>query len=715
MTKTIRRLGLALVLWGISGQPPWALSPRVTDAALSPSLEHHRATQIITHYIANYHYKKVPLDDALSAEVLRRYVEDLDPGRGYFLEEDLVGFSVYRDRLDDALRHVQLEPAFEIFKVFRRRLTERVEYAKGLLDQGFDYTVDEDLVLDRSRAPWARNRAELDDIWRKRVKNDFLALRVTGQNDGQIKTTLKDRYNGLVGHAYQLTADDVFEIFINAYAGSVEPHTAYFSPRNSEDFRIRMSLSLEGIGAVLRNESEYTTIQQLVTGGPADRSGRLHPEDRIVGVGEGAKGPWTDIIGWRLEKVVDLIRGPRGTVVRLRVMPKGATPEAGNVVVMLTRDTIKLEDQAAQESVIDFVADGAKARIGVIKLPTFYIDFAARAKGDSDYRSTTRDVRRLLAELQRQRIDGLVMDLRGNGGGSLVEATELTGLFIRKGPIVQVRDASGGIDVNEDPDPALAYAGPLAVLVDRQSASASEIFAGAIQDYGRGIIIGEPTFGKGTVQNLIDLERVDRQAGRGIGQLKTTVAQFFRVSGSSTQHRGVIPDVLFPNALRSEEQGERALENALPWDHIRPADYDALRISFPALQEARSRHDARVSASPIFKLMMAQGERLALMEKRNRLSLRESQRRAERDANEKLRIEIEAQFRKAFASELKRKTGSGAATARRGAEEDAIDLGEVVLYESAEVLRDYIQRLPAPSPVTRHAGNADPEPGVANR
>ncbi len=676
----------------------WAGYPRVGDDDLAAGPQHRLATIRIAGYLSTSHYKKVPFSDALSAEVLKRYLETLDPDRSYFLQQDLQDFSVYRDRLDEALREGEIGPAFEIFKIFRRRLDERMTYAKALLRQPFDFGVEEDHVIDRSKAPWPANRAELDELWRKRTKNDVLELRVAGKDPHEITKTLTDRYTVVVQQSYQVNADDVFDVFINAYALSIEPHTAYFSPRTAEDFRIRMSLSLEGIGAVLRSENGYTVVQEVVPGGPADRSAKVHADDRIVAVAEGRQGPAMDVIGWRLEKVVDLIRGKRGTVVRLRIIPKGSTPEAGATTIILTRDTIKLEDKAAKKSMIELARSGSSSKIGVIKLPAFYIDFEARARGDRQYRSTTRDVRRLMGELVREGAQGIVIDLRGNGGGSLLEANELTGLFIQEGPVVQVRDADGDLDINEDHDPEIAYAGPLAVLVDRQSASASEIFAGAIQDYRRGLIVGEPTFGKGTVQNLIDLDSPGRRRRGNLGQIKATVQQFFRVNGSSTQHRGIEPDVSIPTPLQSSDQGERGLEHALPWDRVDPAEYvPAAGVPQRTLVDLRRRHEQRLASSPIFKLLTEQAEHAHQIQKRDRVTLAEDKRRAERSAWEGMRAELEKQLRLAFAGGPTPVKDSAAPKDGK----DEVDLGAPLLHETAEVLLDLIELT---KPVTiRHA------------
>ncbi|MED5228361.1 MAG: S41 family peptidase, partial [Pseudomonadota bacterium] len=427
--------------------------------------------------------------------------------------------------------------------------------------------------FNRSTSPWPTDQAQLDDIWRRRVKNDYLSLKLAGQPHDDILKTLGNRYRQLSRRTKQITSTDVFETFVNAYIASVEPHTSYFSPRSTENFKIRMSLSLEGIGAVLQTENEYTVVRRVVAGGPAELSQLLNAGDRIIGVGQNKERPLVDVIGWRLDDVVDLIRGPKNTVVRLRILPLQEGPDASGRIISIVRDTIRLEEQAAQKSVISVERDDHVYRMGVIDLPTFYVDFDGRSSGKTDYRSTTRDVARLVKELQAENTDGLIIDLRGNGGGALTEATTLTGLFIEQGPIVQVKNAKGRIEIKRDSDPTIVYRGTLAVLVDGNSASASEIFAGAIQDYGRGIVIGEPTYGKGTVQNLVDLDRYARNKDEKLGQLKFTIAQFFRINGDSTQHRGVVPDILLPTARDDAERGERGLENALPWQQVAPTRY----------------------------------------------------------------------------------------------------------------------------------------------
>jgi carboxyl-terminal processing protease len=659
--------------------------------AFEPSTGHLLATELVTGFISRYHYKKTQLDDALSAQILARYLEDLDPNRSYFLRADIEAFSKYETRLDDYLRAGRLEPAFEIFEVFKTRLNERVDHALDLLEGDFDFTVPESYVFDRSEKPWARNQAALDEIWRKRVKNDVLSLRLADQKTAEITKTLRARYERLRSSTAQFRPEDVHQLFVNAFTQTVEPHTAYLPPRASEDFEIRMSLSLEGIGAVLQSENEYTVIREIVTGGPADASDAVHVEDRIIGVGQGEDGKIVDVVGWRLDDVVDLIRGPKGTQVRLRVLPKGAASEATPKLITLTRKEVKLEDQAAQKSIIEFPTDDGQARIGVIKVPAFYMDYEAYAREDPNYRSTTRDVRRLLEELKAADVDGIVVDLRGNGGGSLTEATQLTGLFIESGPIVQVKDTTQRVEVLQDPDPSIAYAGPLAVLVDGASASASEIFAGAIQDYNRGIVIGQPTFGKGTVQKIIDLNQLVGEEPGELGQLTTTIAQFYRVSGASTQHRGVVPDIIFPSSSGAEDQGERALDNALPWDEIHAASFTAREARPVAIERARERHARRMQTSPAFDYLLAEIEASEEVEDQIAVSLVEKERRQELEAMETASLKRENRYRKT--QDLPPR-----AEGKPMDEPGIFDPDRVLLTEAAHILYDLIDR-PAPGPL----------------
>ncbi len=678
---------LVLILGLLLGVPAAAEPQQVDPASLRPSHQHQQVAIIVKGVVEKYHYKKQPLDDAWSELILDRYLEALDANRTFFLQSDIDNFTLYRHRLDDSLRTAALDPAFNIFRVYRQRVDERVAFAKGLLKREFDFSLDEVYLFDREDAPWAASSEELDETWRRRVKNDVLGLRMADKPEAEIKETLEKRYDGIARRVGQLTADDVFQTFINSYTLTLEPHTSYMSPSVSENFDISMRLSLEGIGAVLRSENEFTEVQSVVSGGPAKRSGQLLAGDRIVGVAQGAGGEMVDVVGWRLQEVVKLIRGPKGSTVRLQVVPKDEVINGKPKEVALVRDKIKLEDQAAKSQVIERLDGMDNLKIGVVEVPAFYRDFRGESRGDKDFRSTTRDVRSLLGELQSQGVDGVVVDLRDNGGGSLSEATELTGLFIESGPVVQVKDAYGDVEVERDPDDGIAYAGPLLVLVNRNSASASEIFAGAIQDYRRGIVVGEPTFGKGTVQTLVDLDRFVRGQDVDLGRLRLTMAQFFRINGGSTQHRGVVPDIVFPTASGAAEHGERALDNALPWASIEPASYAPQGTGEVA--QLRDRHEARIAKDPGFQLLSSQEAMLQEIRDIKVLSLVEAQRKAELDTRERTSLESKNRFRLAVGLE----PVDANANADEDAEEDEAEaeaIKRIQVDEAARILADQI-------------------------
>ena len=636
----MRRIAIILVL-ALAGSVGWAATQPVESLVLKPSMDQRYATNLATRFLTNWHYKDTNLDDAFSSVILDEYIELLDPNKNYFIAPDIADFDRYRDSLDDALRHSDLMPAYEIFNVYINRVRERVAYSLEALHRPMDFTIDEYYEFDREKEPWAKSTAELDEIWRKRVKNDYLRLKLTDKKDDEaIVKTLEERYENLNRRINELKTEDVFQFFMNAFAQSIEPHTSYLSPRTSENFEISMKLSLEGIGALLGRESEYTTIASIVTGGPAALDGRLKAGDRITAVGQGRDGKMVDVIGWRVDDVVDLIRGPKDTIVRLEVLPEDAGAGGPTKVIEILRNEVKLEEQAAKSSVIEVPVEGSDEmmKIGVIDLPVFYLDFTGRAQNKPDYRSSTRDVRRLIGELQEQGIVGLVIDLRNNGGGSLLEATTLTGLFIDKGPVVQVRNSNGRISLEEDTEPGMAWEGPLAVLVNRYSASASEIFAAAIQDYGRGLIIGEPTFGKGTVQSLLDLDDYAPSDSPSMGQLKITMAQFFRVNGGSTQNKGVEPDIRFPSAGDPAEYGERSLHHALPWSTIDPARYQSAGDLSRLVAVASSRYQDRMHKDEEFNWLLADIEEYNRKSGQTRVSLLESVAREEM-AEEKAKIE----------------------------------------------------------------------------
>ena len=612
-------------------------------SALAPTSTQGDTLKELIDVIEERHYASRRYDDALSAQHFVAYLDALDPQRMFFDAADITEFSSWKLELDNAGRRGNLDPAFTIFNRYHEKLKNRLENTLSTLPQtlkGFDYELDEYLVIDHSTTPWAPNAEELDERWRKRLKNQALSLLLADKPAGEIPDTLKRRYQNQLNRLDQYNAQDVFQIYANTLAEQYDPHTNYFSPRRAENFDINMSLSFEGIGAMLQIDDEYAKVSRLIPAGPADKQGELRPSDLIIGVGQGESGPIEDVVGWRLDEVVDLIRGPRDTVVRLEVIPgKGKTDQRR--VVPIRRNEVKLEEQAAQKEIIEFIDEAdQKHRIGVIDVPAFYIDFDAYRRGDKNYRSTTRDVQRLIAELMAEDVEGLVIDLRDNGGGSLQEANQLTGLFIEYGPTVQIRSAESRVWRDGKRRRSNYYEGPLAVMINRLSASASEIFAGAIQDYGRGIVVGEQSFGKGTVQTLLDLPE---------GQLKVTESKFYRISGDSTQHRGVVPDISFPSLFDEAEIGESALDYALSWDQISPVrhrDYGLFDGLVPTL---RKLHQNRTSADPDFLYLQDQVTMSA--ETRGMTSL---------PLNEEARLELrESQEAKALSIENKRRVSKG--------------------------------------------------------
>jgi len=585
---------------------------------------------------SRYAYRPQPLDDALSADIFDRYLEALDGSRMFFTAADVAKFARYRTALDEAIKAGKLEPAYAMFALYKARVEERAAYARRLLDKGiFDFTGDDRWRYDREDAAWAKSSTELDDIWKQSVRNDWLRLKLAGKEPAEIRTTLDKRYANMAESVSELDGTDAFSSFLNAYTGSIDPHTSYFDPRSAERFNQAMSLSLEGIGAQLQKQDDVVVIREVLPGGPAIKSGKLEAGDRIVGVGQGESGPMEDVVGWRIDDVVEKIKGPKGTTVRLDIVPPEAGMDSKPLRVVLVRDEIRLTEQAAKSKILEVPArDGLpQRRIGVIELPGFYQDFAGRRSNKADYVSATRDVARLLAQFRRKDVDGVVMDLRNNGGGSLAEAIELTGLFIDQGPVVQVRESGGRVSVEGDSDPGVAWDGPLAVLVNRGSASASEIFAGAIQDYGRGLVIGEPTFGKGTVQNLVDLDRWPANEEPRFGQVKLTIAQFFLPGGSSTQNKGVVPDISFPVTVDASEFGESTYDNALPWTRIAPVPHVRYGNFTPMLAQLDARHDERVRHNKEFQWWAEDVAEFRAERDKGYVSLNEAKRRAERAAD----------------------------------------------------------------------------------
>jgi carboxyl-terminal processing protease len=675
----------------------WASVPDSQAITLKPNMEQRFASNLATKFLTNWHYKDTRLDNTLSSAIFDGYIELLDPNLSYFTASDAASFERFRNGLDDALRHSDLSPAYEIFNVYADRVHQRVAYARESLKKSFDFTIDENYVYDRSEAEWAVDGTELDEIWRKRVKNDFLRLRLASKEDEAINKILDERYENLDRRITELKSEDIFQLFMNAFAQAIEPHTSYLSPRSSENFEISMKLSLEGIGALLGRETEYTSIARVVTGGPAEKDGRLKAGDRVTAVGQGREGKMVDVIGWRVDDVVDLIRGPKDTVVRLEVLPEEVGIDGPSTIIDIVRNEVKLEEQAAKSELIEVPREnGEPVKIGVIDLPVFYMDFAGRAQNLPDYRSSTRDVRKLINELKEQGAEGIVVDLRNNGGGSLLEATTLTGLFIDKGPVVQVRSSNGRISTEEDTDPGMAWEGPMAVLVNRYSASASEIFAAAIQDYGRGMVIGETTFGKGTVQSLLNLDDYATSDKPGMGQLKITMAQFFRVDGGSTQNKGVVPDIKFPSAGDPQEYGERSLNNALPWTQIESADFERTGDLSQMVAVTDYRYHDRSSNNQEFAWLMTDIAEYNENKDDKFVSLVEANRREEMAEHEAKRLDREAQRKSAgplMGEEniLTVQDRAEGAETDDDEEEDADERPDLLLRESARIVADMVE------------------------
>ena len=532
-----------------------------------------KEARVISYLLDNNHYRKIRFNDSLSSVVFDAFFKELDNSRIYFLASDIQSFDRYRLKLDDLTRTENVTPAFEIFKVFQDHYRSRLkDVIANLVGQNFEYTADEYYETDRDKAVWASSNDELSDDWRKIVKSQALSLKLTGKKQEEIKDILKKRYERLLRSFDQLNSEDIFSIYMNCITEAYDPHTNYLSPKATDLFKQSMTLSLEGIGAKLQTENDNTKVVQIIPGGPAEKSKQLHPNDLIIGVAQGKDGEMVDVIGWRIDEVVKLIKGPKGSLVRLQVLPAQTGLNGPPVILSFVREKVKLEDQAAKKKTINYSVNGRNLKLGIITLPSFYMDFENYQKGDPNYRSTTRDVKKLIQELQTEGVAGIVMDLRNNGGGSLSEAIDLTGLFIKEGPVVQVKNSGDRVEIGMDDDKQITYAGPLVVLTNRFSASASEIFAGAIQDYHRGVIAGESTYGKGTVQTVINLDRYINDSDK-VGELKLTFQKFYRVTGSSTQHKGVTPDIQLPSALRPEQFGESASASALPWDVIKKTDF----------------------------------------------------------------------------------------------------------------------------------------------
>lgn len=612
---------------------------------LSPNEHQEKVSIVVSSILEKYHYRKLQIDDSVSSAIFDNYVNGFDPNKIYFTQADIKNFDKYRFTLDDNLKSGDLSAAYYIYNVFYEKYKERNEYALELIQQDFDYSVVESIMLDREEMPWAGSEEELDDYWRKWIKNEKLSRLIDSTDQKTINENLTKRYSNLLNWLEKLKSDDIFQIYMNSVTEVFDPHTNYFLPITYDNFMIGMSQSLEGIGASLQSDNEYTKIAEILPGGPAFKSKKLYKEDRIIGVAQGVDGEWVDIIGWRLDEAVKIIRGPKGSVVRLKILKGEDWPNAEPVEISLVRDKIKIEEQAPTEEVMTIYRGSKPYRIGVITIPSFYLDFEGIRKGDPEYKSTTKDVKKLLVKLQADSVHALLLDLRNNGGGSLAEAIELTGLFITDGPVVQIKNTMGKVEVQEDEDANVYYDGPLGVLINRFSASASEIFSGAIQDYKRGIVIGEQSYGKGTVQNLLDIDRFLPAWDEKPGQVKMTVAKFYRVTGSSTQNKGVTPDIELPSRFSAEEFGERALSSALPWDQITATKYKSRDdIDSEILKILLEEHNNRLESDPYLVELINQNEDFIKMQDIKKLSLNLEARKTEQLEKEKINADREVMY-----------------------------------------------------------------------
>lgn len=665
--------------------------PTDTPEELSYTKKQSETAAEVVYRLYAGHFNKQRLDDALSHDFFEKYLEMLDPGKMFLYNNDIKDFSKHKSSFDDYFKKGNLDAVYDIYKTYQKRVISRLESVIEILeDDTVTYPFDgqDTIELDRKEAPWIDTKSEADDLWYRRVKLSLLNLVMSGKELDDARVTVAKRYKNQLNRVKQEKSQDVFEIMLNSLTTLFDPHTNYWSPKTTENFNINMSKSLEGIGAVLQSEDEFTKIVRLVPGGPAARQGDLKTADRIVAVGQGDDGELIDVIGWRLDEVVDLIRGPKDTVVKLQVLPVSEVVGGDTEIIKINRGKVKLEDQAAQKAMLELGDADKTYKLGVVQLPDFYVDFEALSRRDPNFKSSTKDVLKYVQELKAEGMDGLILDLRNNGGGSLQEATQLTDLFIDRGVVVQIKTPDGRVGRHNQAYQRAVYDGPLIVLVNRLSASASEIFAGAIQDYGRGLIIGSRSFGKGTVQSVKDLR---------LGHLKLTESKFYRVSGDSTQHRGVVPDIIFPSLIDEEVVGESSYPSALPWDQIRSVPHQTYNNYMPFLTKLIQKHDQRTATDPDFIYLEDRIE--LLKENRNEKAV---------SLNKKVRNERKKMLeQRSMAIENKRRLAKGlkiyadVEAYKKSEEEDEdsdpisstkIDVdGDTVLIESGNILVDLIE------------------------
>ncbi len=636
---------MAVLALGLSASSQLPVNAASVSAAgsFAPTEKQRRVSKLVSAVMERAHYRQTTINDPISSVMLDRYLTTLDPAHSYFLTSDIREFDRIRYQLDDAVLNGSIDPVFTVYNRFQTRNRERISFALELLKTKPDFSLEESFEYDRSKADWLNSMDEMNDLWRKRVKNDALSLMLTGKSWEEARDLLNKRYDRALKNLDKITSDDVFDVFMNSFLHVLDPHSNYFSPRDSDEFKIQMSLSYEGIGASLSLVDDFVVVQNVIAGGAAASSGLVSANDRITAVGEGATGKLVDVSGWRIDDVVQLIRGKGGTTVRLQILPAGAAPGSTEKVISLVRNKITMETLAAKQTVRTIQRDGKDIKVGVITVPSFYQDTDAEQAGDPNYRSLTRDVRNAIDELKKENVQAIVMDLRADGGGNLQEAIGLTGLFIKTGPVVQVRQTGGHIEALDDTDTSVAWDGPLTVLIDRYSASASEIFAGAIQDYGRGLIIGQQSFGKGTVQTVNPLDRFSASKDAGFGQLTITTGKFYRITGESTQHRGVQPDISLPSSINTEDVGESSMESALPWDRIRAAQFkpaSSLSSSLPSLVDSlNSSHIQRIAGDANFQYLLQNIDAYETLRKEKSVSLNLKERQKQREEMDKARLQ----------------------------------------------------------------------------
>jgi len=665
-------------------------APDTTIKVLHPDEKQIEVSRQVASLIANYNYKKVPIGDSLSRLIFDNYLKSLDDNRVYFFEKEVNEFKENRDLMDDQMVMGDLEPAYHMFNVYLERYVNRVQFMIAQLPTiPFDFTKNESLIYNREKLPFMQTQAEMDSYWLQRLKYDLLNLKLAGTDEAKSKETLKKRYENLLSQIAKIESYDAFQSLMTAYTESIDPHTNYFNPNNAAKFNIDMARSLEGIGATLKFENDFVMVAAVVPGGPADKSGQIAIDDKFVAVAQG-DGEFVDIVGWRIDNAIQLIRGAKGTTVRLKIVSKGqdiASPK----IISIVREKIVLQDQSAKKEIKTIQSNGKDIKIGIIDIPAFYADFKAYQAGDANYKSTTRDVKLIIDSLKAEKVAAIVVDLRSNGGGSLMEAIDLTGLFLKQGPVVQVRDTKNKIEVGEDDDPSILWDGPMAVLIDRFSASASEIFAAAIQDYGRGIIIGTQSYGKGTVQNSIDLDQMMGEGASKVigntnkfGQINLTIAKFYRINGSSTQHKGVSPDISFPMVFPADKYGESAEPAALPWDEIKRSNYKTLANIAPIKRVLIEKHDKRMKGNKDFEYLLADIKELKMRDAETSATLNEVIAKKERDEKEA----------ESLARDNEKRIARGLAPIKKGDPKPKAEKAfDFMLEESCLVVGDFVQAI----------------------